>query len=149
MRMTGSSEPWEIFCAAATSPFSSAANSCSSFCGSRLRLSRSHQKVRSPMTATATKALARIGHMTGPPLEKNSKTMFASMGFMVWVWLIKSVQLQLVGDASLEQLIAGAGRQMPAAFDEIHRGTIEQLKPRRFLHIHGNDISRRVAAEHE
>jgi hypothetical protein len=36
-------------------------------------------------------ALARIGHMTGPPLVKNSKTMFASMGFIIWFG--KSVEL--------------------------------------------------------
>ena len=50
---------------------------CSSLLGSRRRLSRSHQKARSPTTATATRAQARIGHMTGPPFPKNSTTILA------------------------------------------------------------------------
>src|ERR1017187_4695682 len=77
MRMTGSSDPSAIFVAVAMSEFSRAASTCSIFCGSRLPRSRIHQKVRSPTTATATRAEIRIGHMTGPPLSKNWRTMFA------------------------------------------------------------------------
>src|SRR6266567_2041564 len=61
------------------SPFSMAAKSFSSVAGSRLRLSRHHQKVRSPTTATATIAVMRIGHIIGPPASKYLTRMFASI----------------------------------------------------------------------
>src|SRR6266478_1822166 len=42
-------------------------------------LSRHHQNVRSPTTATATSAVIRIGHMTGPPASKYLTKMFANI----------------------------------------------------------------------
>src|SRR5216683_947958 len=75
--MIGSDESLEMRAASRKSPFSSAAKTFSSVCGSRFRLSRHHQNVRSPTTATATMAVMRIGHMIGPPASKYLTNTFA------------------------------------------------------------------------
>src|SRR5439155_7166096 len=80
-RMAGSWESFESRAAARKSPFSSAPKTFSSVCGSRLRLSRHHQKVRSPTTATATMAVMRMGHMIGPPASKYFTSIFASIDY--------------------------------------------------------------------
>src|SRR5213596_1402011 len=77
--MIGSDESLEMRAASRKSPFSSAAKTFSKVCGSRLRLSRHHQNVRSPTTATATMAVIRMGHMIGPPASKYFTSMFASI----------------------------------------------------------------------
>src|SRR5580704_11363202 len=139
--MTGSSESAAILVAAGTSAFSRAASNCSIFCGSRLQLSRHHQKARSPTTATATRALIRIGHMTGPPLLKNWKIMLASIILVPW-----SVQLQLIGNPGFKKLVSLPCRQMPVTFDKIRGAAIQDRISGRLLHLHREDISHGVAS---
>src|SRR5580692_5246130 len=141
-RTTGSSEPSAIFVAAVVSLFSSAARICISFCGSRFMLSRHHQNARSPTTATATSALMRIGHITGPPLRKNSRTMFA---IIIYFWF--RLKLQFVSNARLKQPCARVCRQTPVIFNKLHRRVVEEGKPRRLLHLNGRDVARVIAAK--
>src|SRR5215472_9063515 len=77
--MIGSVESFETRDASRKSPASNDAKSFSNVCGSRLRLSRPHQKVRSPTTATATIPVIRIGHMIGPPASKYFTKTFANI----------------------------------------------------------------------
>src|SRR5580658_11254744 len=150
MRMTGSSESRAILVASSTPPFSNAARSCSIFCGSRRWLSRHHQNVRSPTTATATRAQMRIGHMTGPPLRKNATTIFASISVYdvldVWLCLVRA---QHVCDAGLKLPSAGARWKRPVSFDVFHRAVIQNREARGFFHVYRQDISCFIGAHQQ
>src|SRR5262249_50677293 len=170
IRITGSAESFDNLAASRKSPFSRAANIFSSVCGSRLALSRNHHTVRSPTTATATSAVIRIGHITGPPASKYFTRIFASILSFYTVFLLMTADVQTRSQTAKIWLTQpetvdkktlslkleltrpiikpfAAGLKAPAVLHHIQRSLIQHRKPRALLHLGGNNFSGRIDDE--
>ena len=128
MRMTGSSEPSAIFVRGGDVGIFQRGQELLHFLRVAFAAFAHHQNARSPTTATATMALTRIGHMTGPPLHEELEDNVCEHGIHSFFGLVNSVQLQFVSDAGLKKLVAGADRQMPVLFDKFHRRAVKKRK---------------------
>ena len=152
VRTTGSCESLESRAASRKSPFSTAAKTFSRVSGSRRRLSRDHQKMRSPTTATATIAVMRIGHMTGPPASKYFTRMFANILVVVSYSYRCSVSFEQFQMAdSLQDKLARpevpprlAGRETPAVFYHAESRLVEHSITRSFLDLGGRYVARLI-----
>src|SRR5215470_9394199 len=133
MRTMESSESLESRAASVKSPFSSAANTRSRVCGSRLRLSRHHQKMRSPTTATAKSPVIKIGHMMGPPCSNRCTSIFASIK--------ESVLFQLKDAVPHKELICPGRVKAPTVSDNSQSSIIENSESGALVHFDRSFLS--------